>query len=267
MAIEPIKKVVIVSPRNSNKRLMKTISSLGVMEVIDLGDIQEAEKPSLQRYETTTEETDEKLHQIDFILNLMNLFSPEKQSFVEGLAPVPLVTSPQEIHSVIEQYNLEQQYRAAGELDEKYRSAERVIGEIENELRELEPLSDLPFNIADFHRPVKTRLVFGYLPRKNLPLLNESIEPWSQTAWEEIKPGTLSEFNTRPPEKASPSLEEGEERVRMVFAFLAEESEAIHKALASIEFDEIHLPKLSEKISERIDELRSDLSRVQTESG
>ena len=76
------------------------------MEVIDLGDIQEAEKPSLQRYETTTEEVDEKLHQIDFILNLMNLFSPEKQSFVDGLAPVPLVTSQPEINSVVEQSTL-----------------------------------------------------------------------------------------------------------------------------------------------------------------
>ena len=46
----------------------------------------------------------------------------------------------------------------------------------------------------------------------------------------------------------------------MVVAFLAEDSEAIHKALASIGFDEIQLPKLSRKISERIDELRSDLA-------
>ena len=45
-----------------------------------------------------------------------------------------------------------------------------------------------------------------------------------------------------------------------MFAFLAEQSEAVRKALASIEFDEIPLPKLSEKISERIDELRSDLA-------
>ncbi len=260
MAIETIKKVTIVSPRGSDKRLMKTLGSLGVMEVIDLGDIQEGEGPSLQRTETSTEETDEKLHQIDFILNLINLFSPEKQSFVEGLAPVPLVTSQQELHSVIEQYDLEKQYKVSGELDERYRSSERVIGEIENELRELDPLSDLPFDIADFYRPVMTGLVFGNLPLKNLPLLDESIEPWNRTAWEEIKPETLSKLNTKPTGGTASSSEQGEERARVVVAFLAEESEAIHKALASVGFEEIHLPKLSEKISERIDELRSDLA-------
>ena len=42
--------------------------------------------------------------------------------------------------------------------------------------------------------------------------------------------------------------------------FLRKMSSDVRKALASIEFDEIQLPKLSEKISERIDELRSDLA-------
>ena len=46
----------------------------------------------------------------------------------------------------------------------------------------------------------------------------------------------------------------------MVFAFLAEDSEGVRKDLASIGFDEIQLPKLSMKVSERIDELRSDLA-------
>ena len=49
MAIDPIKKVTILSPRQSNNRLMKTINRLGVMEVTDLKDIDESKEPSLQR--------------------------------------------------------------------------------------------------------------------------------------------------------------------------------------------------------------------------
>ncbi|MBM4271850.1 MAG: V-type ATP synthase subunit I [Deltaproteobacteria bacterium] len=253
MAIESIKKVTIVSPEDSNRRLMRTINRLGVMEVIDLGDIQEKET-SLKRYETNTEKADEKLHQIDFILNLMNIFSPEEQGFVEGLTPLPLVTSQEELNNLIKLYNIEKQYKYANELDERFRSAERVIGDIENELRDLEPLRDLPFSMADFHRPVKTRLVLGYLPLKNLPLLDESREPWDRAAWEVVKPESILEPVGTPPKK------EGEEQVRVVFAFLGEESEIIRKALASLEFDEIQLPKLSQKISERIDELLSSLN-------
>src|SRR5512139_3907356 len=155
MAIERIKKVTILSPRESNKRLLKTINRLGVMEVGDLKDIRESGEPSLRSCDTSTEEIDEKVRQIDFILNLMNILSPEEQSFIQGLTPVPLVTSPQELQSALDKFNLEQAFMDASELDERYRSAERVIGEIESELKELEPLSDLPFIVADFHFPQK----------------------------------------------------------------------------------------------------------------
>ena len=170
MAIEPIKKVTLISPRDSHDRLMRTINRLGVMQVTDLKDIQESGEPFLRSCDTRTEEVDEKLQQIDFILNLMNLLSPEKQSFIQGLAPVPLVTSPQEIQSVLDKFDLKQAFMDASDLDERYRSAERVMSEIENELKELDPLSDLPFNMADFHSPTKTRLVLGYpAPKESQP--------------------------------------------------------------------------------------------------
>jgi len=260
MAIERIKKVTIISPRESNERLLKSINRLGVMEVTDLKEIQESSEPSLRSCDTSTEEIDERLQQIDFILNLMNLFSPEKLGFVEGLTPVPLVTSPREVQSVVDKLDIEQTFRDAGELDDSYRSAERVVGEIESDLKELEPLSDLPFNMADFHSPVKTRLVLGYLPRKNLVFLSESTELWSRVAWEEIRPGMIPEPIPSISRELAPSSKMGEERVRMVFAFLSEDSSDVRKELASIGFDEIHLPNLPLKISERIDELRSDLA-------
>jgi len=260
MAIEPIKKVTLISPRDSHDRLMRTINRLGVMQVTDLKDIQESGEPFLRSCDTRTEEVDEKIQQIDFILNLMNLLSPEKQSFIQGLAPVPLVTSPQEIQSILDKFDLKQAFMDASDLDERYRSAERVMSEIENELKELDPLSDLPFNMADFHSPTKTRLVLGTLPRKNLSLLSKSTEPWNRAAWEEIKSGVEPETINVPSQAEAPASKGEEERVRIVIAFLAEDSGGVRKDLASIGFDEIQLPELSMKISERIDELRSDLA-------
>lgn len=258
MAIEPIKKVTIVSPENSNRRLMRTINRLGVMEMIDLGEIEEKES-SLKRYESSTEEADEKIHQIDFILNLMNTFSPEHQGFVEGLTPMPLVTSYEELNTVTKEYNLDQQYKYANELDESFRSAERVVVEIENELGELDPLKDIPFHVADFHRPLRTRLVIGYLPLKNLPVLHDTKEPWNLAAWEELQMETSPGATAASARPAPPSAKEGEKRTRIVFAFLAEDSDAIRKALASLEFDEFQLPKISGTISDRINELKSSL--------
>ncbi len=260
MAIEIIKRTTLICPRDCRDRLMRTINRLGVMQVTDLNDIQESGQPFLRTCNTRTEEADEKLQQIDFILNLMNLLSPEKQSFIQGLTPVPLVTSPQEIQSVLDQFDLKQTFMIASDLDEKYRSAERVISEIENEMKELEPLSDLSFNMADFRSPIRTRLVLGTLPRKSLGFLNEGTEPWSRIAWEEIKPGATQGLEAAISREPTPPSGAGGERTRIVVAFLAKDNQGVLKDLASIGFDPIQLPDLSMKISERIDELQSDLA-------
>jgi vacuolar-type H+-ATPase subunit I/STV1 len=175
MAIERIKKVTIVSPKRADRQLLKTINRLGVMHVTDLGETL-PENTVLQYHKASTADADENLRKIDFILNFMNIFCPEQQSFAQGLTPLPVVTTPDELNVILKQYDLDEQHHKTNELDEIYRQAERVISEIESELRDLEPLADLPFVIGDFFRPERTCLLFGYLPAKKVPLLDPNIE-------------------------------------------------------------------------------------------
>ncbi|PKP38946.1 MAG: hypothetical protein CVT98_04100 [Bacteroidetes bacterium HGW-Bacteroidetes-15] len=253
MAIEPIKKVTIISPNKASKRLMRVINRLGVMEVADLEDSFQL-SDVLEYHEAQTTEEDEHLHKIDFILSFMNIFSPEEQSFAEGLTPLPLVTTEQELALILRKYDLEEKYRTISDLDETYRGAERVIGEIKNELAELEPIKDLPFDLQDFYFPKRMRLLLGYVPKKNLHLLDRTIEPWTKAAWEEIKHEDIQD------EEDSESAKIKGSHIRMLFAFLAEDTDDIRKALSSVEFDEIQLPKVMERIIDRIHELKSDLS-------
>ncbi|MDD5007550.1 MAG: hypothetical protein PHU49_13655 [Syntrophorhabdaceae bacterium] len=255
MAIEALKKITIVSPKDSNRRLIKTINHLGMMEVIDTKDLFD-ENAVFKGYEASMEDVDETLRKIDFILNLTNIFYPEQESFIKGLTPLPLVTTQKEIDAVLNGYDLEERYQYAYELDEVYRRSERVIGEIESELKELNPIRDLPFNLADFFSPVHVNLVVGYVPKKNITLINPAEEAWAKAAWEEVKPKVMPD-DVQPYMNPSSSTE----KTRMVFAFLKDDAEEVRKALASIEFDEIQLPGHREKISDRISELKEDLGR------
>jgi V/A-type H+-transporting ATPase subunit I len=102
--------------------------------------------------------------------------------------------------------------------------------------------------------------VIGYLPVKNLPLLDEIAEPWNRAAWEVLPQESIPGPTATSARSTSSSAKEGEKRVRIVFAFRVEDSDAIRASLSSLEFDEIQLPKLSQKISERVDELKSSLA-------
>ena len=91
MAIEPIKKLTILSPVQSNKRIMRAVSSLGAVDVTDAGDhlAVETEADYMRRKSSSTEDVDEVLRKIDTILNLLKLYAPEEQGFFQGLTPVP----------------------------------------------------------------------------------------------------------------------------------------------------------------------------------
>ncbi|MCX8111027.1 MAG: V-type ATP synthase subunit I [Syntrophorhabdaceae bacterium] len=251
MAIEPLKKVTIVSTKQANRRLIKSINKLGVMEIIDIQDIQR-EGLSFKNYKTNTSEADTNINKIDFILNLVNIFAPEQDSFIKSLTPLPIVTTETEVDRALKEYNLDKNYRYAVELDEIYRSSERIIAEIENEIEELKPVMDIPVDLEEFYSTKWVSMKIGYVPVKNILIIDEKEEPWTDAAWEELPEANNTKETMRKKDDA---------KIRMVFAFFKRDGEAIKKALEEIGFEEIQLPKRKEKIKERILELEADLGQ------
>lgn len=249
MAIEPLKKVTIVSTKQANRRLIKSINKLGVMEVIDIQDSLKEDLP-FKNYRVNTSEADNNINKIDFILNLMNIFAPEQDSFIKSLTPLPIVTTEAEVDRTLKEYNLDKNYRYAVELDEIYRNSERIITEIENEIEELKPVMDIPVDLEEFHSTKRISMVIGYVPVKNLHMIDDTKEPWVWAAWEE-----LPEVN----DSIDILKQKEDAKVRMVFAFLKRDAEDIKRALEDIGFDEIQLPKRKEKIKERVLELEADM--------
>ena len=105
MAIDFLKKVTVIIPKENSFRLLQSINNLGMMEIIDTRDSLDEDVP-FDRYETSTEEADSYLHKIDFILNFMNIFYPRKESFLKSLTPLPIVTSTEEIDKVLNNHRI-----------------------------------------------------------------------------------------------------------------------------------------------------------------
>lgn len=271
MAIDPIKRVTILSPGKSPRGVLRALHRLGLVEVTDaskdiLGrdlqakkQLQEAEQ-TLHRTEVTTDQTDEKLRQIEFILNLLNLLVPEQESFIRGLTPLPLVVDQRELDETVQEFDLAKAHTAARELDDWYRRTERMLSEVRSQLATLGPLEDLPFNVPDLARPTRFRLIIGYLPASSRPMLDAAKEPWSFAAWETIKPAYLLRRNITP-EEVRRAEEEAEQSdpLRIVFAVLREHEEAFRRALAGLGFEEITLPALPGKVHDQMCQLRGGL--------
>lgn len=262
MAIDPIKKLTILSPRHSSKRLMRTVSALGIIDVIDAGEQLEDEALHLRIKGTSTEDVDDVLRKIEAILNLLKTYAPEEQGFFQGLTPVPQIIDREELRTATENYDLEARSRLAIELDEILRRSERAKTDIENRLAALTPFADLPFTMGDFHRPRRTCLLFGYLPRKHLEHLGKPVSPWRDIAWEIVDSETSDGTGSFPAPADSRMAKTVKENARVLIAVLKDDVDEVKSALLRLSFAEINLPDFSETIGDHVKGLQEDLAQL-----
>jgi V/A-type H+/Na+-transporting ATPase subunit I len=265
MAIEPIKKLAILSPVQSNKWVMRAVSSLGAVDVTDAGDhlAVDAGADYMRRKSASTEDIDDTLRKIDTILNLLKSHAPEEQGFFQGLAPVPQLINKEDLRYATESYDLDARFKIANELDDVLRRNERTRADIENRLASLMPLADIPFKIEDFHRPRRVRFIFGYIPRANLSGLDRPSYPWRSIAWDIIEGD-----NERPDSGAvseTPRIIRNiKDAQRVIIACLKDDVEEVTNGLARLSFVEMQLPGFSGTIEDHIKELKEDAAQLAT---
>ncbi len=262
MAIDPIKKLTILSPRNSSKRLMRTVSALGIIDVIDAGEQLEDKALHMRIKSTSTEDVDDVLRKIEAVLSLLKAYAPEEQGFFQGLTPVPQIIDREELRNATENYDLEGRSRQASELDEILKRSERAKTDIENRLAALMPFVDLPFTMEDFHRPRKTCLLFGYLPRKHLEHLGRPVSPWQDIAWEIIDGEASGGAGSFPAPKDPKVAQTIKENARVLVAVLKDDADDVKNALSRLSFVEINLPDFSETIGDHAKGLQEDLAQL-----
>jgi len=263
MPIDRMKKLTLLCQVSEAQRLMRTLHSLGIVEVSNVFEQHEAAKEHLQRQEVSTEDSDRELQRVSLILGLIDALAPEQKSFVAGLAPVPLVIDPKELDEVRQHFRLDDQYTAAHELDAEYRRAERGISDIQNKLKDLKPFEDLPFRVGDLQKLQYVRVLFGTMSPAALDELARDPAVPKTLACERVLSGPYHRKDGAPvPDRDASS---GREPARVLAAFPVGEEEAARKALAAHGFEEVSLPQVSGTVRDRIRELECDRSALEAQ--
>ena len=263
MAIDRIKKLTILCPVNATQRLMKTLHGLGVVEISDVFDQYDEARDRLQRQDVSTEDCDRELQKINLMLGLIDIFAPDVQGFIAGLAPTPMVVDPRELDEALQHFPLEAHYETAQELDMAYRKAERTISDIETRIAELKPLEHLPFRVGDLTKPTRVRLQFGQIQAKHLEALSRDETASKVLAWGTVVEGKYHRKDGSagaPPPAPKPNA-----LVRVVFAYTMEDEEAARKILGGYGFEEIALPPLTGTVRDHIREMEGDLAELQSQ--
>jgi len=263
MAIDRMKKVTMLCPVKASQRLLRTLQSLGICQVSDALDNYPELKDLLKRPSVITEEVDTNLQKLQTILTLLDIFSPVVKGFIQGLAPVPLLIKKEELNNALHKFDLEGVYQEAQLLDTEYRTVERSISAIENEIAELEPYEDLPFSINEFRKPKRIKMLFGKIVYSSYQSLIRDDFFKKNTAIEIIYPGKY--YRKMESVSEHPHYNE-KDNVRILVACLGEDLLEVQKRIREYGFEEINLPNTNGTIRDRIRELKADLSTLRVQS-
>ncbi|NLN93811.1 MAG: hypothetical protein GX130_10965 [Candidatus Hydrogenedens sp.] len=256
MAIDVMKKATLLCPIPSAKQLLKALHSESIIELVDVLDRFEEAQDTLVRPQVSTADCDDSLQKLSLILGLITIFAPEQKSFVQGLAPVPLLVDPVEMDHLKHDFPLEKHYKRALDIDFEYRQIERAQGDIQNRLEELGSLAEFPYSMEALQQFKSVRIFLGAISPKNLPALrNDSTVP-AGLAWEEIYPRALSRDHSDPKVKTNGSAES----VWLLVASLPEDESEGRSVLSSHGFTEIALPQIAGTVGDQIKSLEEDLA-------
>lgn len=244
MAIDRMKKVTVVCEKSRTGRVFKRLFDLGVMEVTEVTAMHGEAAGALRRAEVSTGECDTPLQQIALALGLVDTFAPEQQSFIKGLAPVPLVVQPGELDRTLADFDLEAVFNEARALDEKHRQNEHTRGDIRTKLEELAFFRGVSAAVKELRALQRARVLFGLFSPAKFAEAAAAAEFAALLACEDI-PGPA-------PEKNAP--------LRKTVAFAAENEARVRELLVAAGFEEIPLPAIDGKAADRIQDLEGDLS-------
>ncbi|MCX8064835.1 MAG: V-type ATP synthase subunit I [Candidatus Hydrogenedentes bacterium] len=262
MAIDKMKKVTFLTPAKASQRLLKSLHSLGVCEITDVLSHYPEFKEVFKRPEVVTEECDANLQKVQTILNLLDVLSPVVKGFIQGLAPVPLLITKEELDYALHKFDLENVYKEAQELDIEYRKLERAISNIENQIAELSSLEELPFRIDFFRKPKKIKLIFGKILYGNYELLVRDEVVVKKCAVELIYPGR---YYRKDADKLEKPNYNPKDFVFVLVACLPNDLVDIQNRLKGYAFEEVSLPNINGTVRDHIRELKADLSTLKVQ--
>lgn len=242
MAIDRLAKITIVDRQFSTGRLISRLHELGTVEVVSVRELSGDEiGTSLKPKIPHAKGVEENLQKLNYLLGLVDQFAPEPKSFVAGLAPVPVLVDPKELHAAVQNFTLEEEFLRAQELEERYRHHERALAAMEQELAQLRPFAGVsaPLSAVCKLRRIRARLV--EVPKKiDAQFLQETATVPSLT-FECLADST-------PP--------------RYWLAYLQEDDAAVAGLLKQLRIAEVPLPRVEGTVGERMRKLEEDLAQT-----
>ncbi|HHT9137496.1 MAG TPA: V-type ATP synthase subunit I [Candidatus Wunengus sp. YC60] len=248
MAIDKLNKLTILLPSKDSRWFLSKLYQLNIVHIIDtFSHIDNSSISFFQRFPTVIEEIEKNIQKVNTILSILKTFFQKKKSFVEGIFPIPLQVTQEELDIAFSRVDIESIHKECQVQYEKYAALQKQQKQRKEEIDKLTyflPLADEFTQIGNIRN-----VSFFYCQ------VSES--RWNRFLKDEPSHEFLS----------WQIVSKTEEKLKILFAYLNHDKDAALRVIAKFDLKEIPFPVLSDNIKDHFDKLTSEMASVIQEQG
>ena len=243
MAIEKLIKVSILLPAKDARWFLSQLYQLNIVHIIDtFSRLDDTSLPYFQKFPTTVEDIEKNIQKLNTILSILKVFVKKKKGFVEGIFPIPLQTTRNELDQTLSRIDIESIYKECKNQHEKYmnlQKRQKQLREEKDKLSDFLPLSDELIRVSNVRNAA-----FFYCKVTESKWKRFLVDASANEllAWQIV------------------SILENERKV--LFVYLNDDKEAALKNFAKYDYKEIPFPILSGNVKDCVDRLDIEISTI-----
>ncbi|MBI2470126.1 MAG: V-type ATP synthase subunit I [Planctomycetes bacterium] len=243
MAIDRLNKLTILLPSKDSRWFLSQLYQLNIVHITDtFSHIGNSSISQFQRFPTVVEEIEKNIQKLNTILSILKIFFQKKKSFVEGVFPIPLQVTQEELDHAFSRMDIESIHRECQVQYERYSVLQKQQKQRKEEIDKLTgflPLAD------EFVRIRNVRNVSFFYCQVSEARWNRFLrdEPANEfLAWQIVS--------------------KTEEKLKILFAYLNNDKDVALSLLAKYDLKEIPFPALSDNVKEDVRRLTLDMANV-----
>ena len=242
MAIDRLNKITIVLPEKDSRWFLSRIYQLNSVHIIDtFSHIEDSSISCFQRFPTVVEETEKNIQKLNTILSILKIFSQKKKSFVEGIFPIPMQVTQEELDQAFSLIDIESIHKECQVQYEKYSAFQKQ----HKQRKEIDKLTDfLP--LADEVTGI------GCIRSTAFFYCQVSESRWNRF----LKDEPSREYF------AWQIVSKTDEKLKILLAYLNHDKDAALKIIAKFDLKEMPFPVLPGNIKDHFDKLVSEMTNV-----
>lgn len=240
MAVQKMKKVRLLVPKDDREKLLTLLQNAGVVEIENIKEQLQAEGLTdfLPRNSSDLTDVDRRLTDIKQAIDFLRGFSEQKEGLLKSFLGTKIVIDPQTLGDLLSDPGIEDDVRQALRWEEELNEIRNRVAQTEELMKILNPWTALDLNLKT-HGTNKTRWLLGTVPA---------------TRWEEAE-GKLAAEPGLALQKVSPAGNP----VRLAILVLNSALDTVEPCLKEIGFTEVNLPRLDGTPAEIMAKCRQEL--------